>query len=207
MRIKIKPIVQPHRLSNTLLTGVKPAVRHTFRQMGVNRKAQFHIITAIILIAYSTLLLRAGDVTPVSSEAFRKAYDNFAFESAAALNTALFEGVDINAEYNRFMDNFISYSKMKKLNIEIFSVLEHGDYVYFSNKMSNPVVVLNINRTLSAGAEDYFPRKGLSEVVLEVRDDVFHENIYKFTISDQGTEAKAVFRIRKGANREIFVMD
>jgi hypothetical protein len=38
----------------------------------------------------------------------------------------------------------------------------------------------------------------LSEAVLDVRDVVFHEKIYKFNIPDNGTEAKAVLGIRKG---------
>jgi hypothetical protein len=177
------------------------------KQLIMHRKAQFYILTAIILIAYSTLLLQSGNVVPESSNAFRNAYGNFRFESDAAIDTALFEQADVDAEYARFMDNFISYSKMKKLDIGIFSVLEHGGYVYFINRMSNPVKVINLNQTIAPGTEDYFDGSGLSEVVLEVRDDVFHENIYKFTISNQGTGAKAVLRLRKGADREIFVMD
>ena len=163
-----------------------------------NHKAQFFILTAIILIAYSTLLLQSMNVVPVSSQAFHKAYDNFVFESAIAINTAMFEQADVDAEYERFMDTFISYSKMKKLNIEMFSILEHGDYVYFSNKMSDPVHLINMNKTIPSGTTDYFARSDLENVVLEVRDDVFHENIYKFTISNQGTGAKAILRIKKG---------
>ncbi|MBW2996720.1 hypothetical protein KY349_00095 [Candidatus Woesearchaeota archaeon] len=171
------------------------------------KKAQFYILTAIMLIAYATLLLQSENVTPGSSKAFSKAYDNFVFESSAAINNALFEQADVNQEYERFLDSFISYSKMKKLNVQVFSVLETGDMVYLSNKMPNPVEIINLNQTLPPDTNTYFARENLSNLVLEVRDDVFHENIYKFTISNQGTEAKAVLRIRKGANRQIFVMD
>lgn len=171
------------------------------------KKAQFYILTAIMLIAYSTLLLQSDNVTPGSSKAFRNAYDNFVFESSAAINNALFEQADVNQEYERFLDSFISYSKMKKLNVEIFSVLETGDRVYLSNKMPNPVEIINLNQTVPPGTDTYFARENISNLVLEVRDDVFHENIYKFTTSNQGTESKAVLRIRKGANRQIFVMD
>lgn len=179
----------------------------TIKKIMTYRKAQFYILTAILLIAYSTLLLHSRNVVPESSKAFRNAYANFRFESDAALNNALFEQADVEAEYARFMENFISYSKMKKMDIGIFSVLEHGGYVYFINRMSNPVKLININQTIAPGDEDYFDVSGLSEVVLEVQDDVFHENIYKFTISNQGTGAKAILRLRKGADREIFVMD
>jgi hypothetical protein len=172
-----------------------------------HKKAQFYIFTAIVLIAYSMLLLQSFNVIPESSEAFRNAYDNFVFESSAALNNALFEQADINQEYERFLDTFISYSKMKKLNIEVFSILETGDRVYFSNKMSNPVHIINLNESVLPGSNTYFLRSGLSEVVLEVRDDVFHENIYKFTISSQVTDAKAVLRVKKGSKREIFVQE
>ena len=172
-----------------------------------NKKAQFYILTAIVLIAYSVLLLHSYSVTPEPSGVFKEAYDNFVFESSAVLNNVLFEQKDANEEYERFLNNFISYSKMKKLNVEVFSVLLTGDRIYFSNKMDNPVKVINLNQTIGPDANTYFLRTGLSSVVLEVRDDVFHENIYKFTISNQGTEAKAVLRIRRGDDRQIFVMD
>ena len=129
------------------------------------RKAQFYIFTAVVLIAYSTLLLQSKTVTPESSDAFRKAYDNFVFESGATLNNALFEQVNVNDEYDRFLDSFISYSKMKKLNIELVSILETGDYVYINNKMDNPVHLININQTIPAGTDTYFTRSNLSEAV------------------------------------------
>ncbi len=172
-----------------------------------NRKSQFYVFTAIILIGYSTLLLHSFNVVPETTSNFKHAYNNFAFESSAALNNALFEQKDVNAEYEKFLDDFISYSKMKKLSLEIFSVLESGERVYFSNKMRNPVIVLNINETIAPGTNTYFLRSNISEVVLEVKDDVFHENIYKFTISNQGTDAKAVMRLKKGTKQEIFVQE
>jgi hypothetical protein len=172
-----------------------------------NKKAQFYIFTAILLIAYSMLLLQSYNVVPEASKNFKQVYDNFVFESSAALNNALFEQEDINEEYERFLQSFISYSKMKKLSIEVFSILETGDRVYFSNKMSNSVRIININETIPPDSNTYFPRSNLSEAVLEVRDDVFHENIYKFTISNEGTDAKAVLRVQKGAKREIFVQE
>jgi hypothetical protein len=172
-----------------------------------NRKSQFYIFTAIILIAYSTLLLSPENVVPEASGAFKSVYDNFRFESDAVLNNALFEQADVNQEYDRFLDSFISYTKMKKVGTEIFSVLEQGDYVYFSNKMTNPVHIINLNETIAPGVNSYFLRSNLSEAVLEVRDDVFHENIYKFTISEKGTDAKAVLRVKKGSKRQIFVQE
>jgi hypothetical protein len=175
--------------------------------MKTNKKAQFYIFTALVLIAYSTLLLQSAKVATDPTHNFKRAYDNFVFESDTVLNNALFSQVDVNQEYEAFLDSFVSYSKMKKLNIEVFSMLETGDYVYFSNKMENPVHIININETISSGTNTYFLRSNLSEAVLEVRDDVFHENIYKFSISNEGTDAKAVLRVRKGDKREIFVKD
>jgi hypothetical protein len=172
-----------------------------------NKKSQFYLFTAIVLIAYSTLLLQSASVVPESSKTFRMAFNNFVFESDAALNNALFEQADMDQEYDRFLDSFISYSKMKKLNIEIFSVLEHQDRVYLFNKMDNPVHIINLNQTVPAGTDTYLARSNISALALEVRDDVFHENIYKFSISEQATGSKAVLRVKKGSRREIFVKD
>jgi hypothetical protein len=175
--------------------------------MRFGKKAQFYLLTAIVLIGFSTLLLHSSEVTPLGSKNLQKVFSNFEFESSAAINNALFEKKDVNDEYERFLTLFISYSKMKKLDMELFSILATGDRVYFSNKMVNSVRIVNLNETISPGSNTYFLRSNLSEVVLEVRDDVFHENIYKYNIPDEGTEAKAVLRVGIGANRQIFVMD
>jgi hypothetical protein len=119
----------------------------------------------------------------------------------------LLEGVDVNAEYEHFLTSIASYARMKKLTLEVFSVLAIGDRIYFSSRMQNSVRIMNLNETIFPDTNTYYLRSNLSEIVLEVRDDVFHENIYKLTIPDTGTEAKAVLRIKKGADREIFVMD
>jgi hypothetical protein len=172
-----------------------------------NKKGQFYIFMALILIGYAALLLNPFSVVPDPSYEFKKTYNNFAFESGAALNNALFGRENVNTEYERFLNNFISYAKMKKLSIEIVSVLETGERVYVSNKMNSSVQIINLNQTISAGVNTYFTRSNLSEVVLEVKDDVFHENIYKFTISEQGTDAKAVLRLRTGSKQEMFVVE
>ncbi|MFC1742265.1 hypothetical protein ACFL3V_07055 [Nanoarchaeota archaeon] len=172
-----------------------------------NKKAQFYIFTAVMLIGYATLLLQSFDVVPPVSKNLRQAYENFAFESDAVLNNALFAQADIDTEYGRFLDNFISYSRMKKLNVDVFAVLEHGEYIYFFNKMDNIVRIMDLNETVPPGTSTYFLRSNLSDVALEVRDDVFHENIYKFSISNQGTDAKAILRVKKGTKREIFVKE
>lgn len=172
-----------------------------------SKKSQFYLFTALILIGYSTLLLQSFTSVPESSRNFRRAYQNFEFESDQTLNTALFAQADVPDEYERFIDSFISYSRMKKLNLEVVAVLEHGEYVYFINRMSGPITIINLNWTIPAGTTDYFLRSNLSEAVLEVRDDVFHENIYKFSISGEGTGAKAVLRVAAGSKREIFVKE
>jgi hypothetical protein len=171
------------------------------------RKAQFYIFTAIVLIAYALLTLQSTATGSTISKNFKNLYDNFVFESATAINNALAEQEDVNAEYEKFLDSFISYSKMKKLNVEVISLLETGDTLYISNHMQSSVRIININQTLDPGATTALDRSDLSEAVLEVRDDVFHENIYKFSISNAGTDAKAVLKVRTGDNREIFVQE
>ena len=182
-------------------------IRMTISRMRKSRKGQFYLFTAVVLIAYALLTLQSTAEVSTPSKNFKNVYDNFVFESAAAVNNALYEQEDVSTEYERFIDSFISYSKMKKLDVEVVALLETGDIVYFFNNMQSSVHIININQTLDPGATLSYTRSDLSEAVLEVRDDVFHENIYKFSISNAGTDAKAVLKVRKGNNREIFVQE
>lgn len=184
--------------------------RLKWKIMFKNKKAQFYLFTAVVLIAYALLTVHSTVTGDAPSQTFRNTYENYIFESSAAINNALAEGstgTSLVVEYERYMDSFISYSKMKKLRLEIVSILETGNQVYVINKMPRDIDILNMNQTVSADSYSAFTRSNLSEMVLEVKDDVFHENIYKFTISSQGTDAKAVLKVKQGNNREIFVQE
>jgi hypothetical protein len=172
-----------------------------------NKKAQFYILTAIVLIAFSLLTVHTSIEAQNDPANFKKLYYNFVFESDAAINNALYEQKGVNQEYEVFLNSFIAYSRMKNLRTEIFSVLQTGDRVYFSNKMQTEVTIINLNTTLPAGTNTYFLRSNISEAVLEVKDDVFHENIYKLNLSNQGTDSKAILKLKKGSKRQIFVKE
>jgi len=88
------------------------------------------------------------------------------------------------------MNNFMAYSKMKKTRTEIIAVLLNGDTVYVHNKMQDDVRILNLNAHPAAGSSATYQREDITEAVLEVRDDVFHENIYKLNLSNQGQRPK-----------------
>lgn len=171
-----------------------------------SKKAQFFIFTALILIGFSTLMLQSNNVVPSPSKTFGVVYDNFVFESNKAVNNAVFEGKDVGEEYGRFLTRFIGYAKMKKLQLEIFAVVAQGDRIYYMNRMEVPVDIFTIDQTIAPGTGTYFARN-TTELTIKVPDDVFHENIYKLTFPEQETEVKAVLRVRKGSDREIFVKE
>jgi len=171
-----------------------------------NRKAQFYILTAILIIAFSTAMVQANRVVPPSSKNFKQVFNNYAFESNKAANNAIFEHKDIDSEYKRFLNRFIDYARMKKLSLEVFAIIAHEDRIYFVNKMEVPVEVLNLNQVIPPEANTYFIRN-TTDLVLRVPDDVFHENIYKLTLPESETETKAVLRVKKGSKTEIFVKE
>lgn len=171
-----------------------------------DKKAQFFIFTAILLIAYSTLMLQSNKVIPEPSENFRDVYDNFVYESDKAVNNAVFEQEDIQEEYDRFLDNFKNYAEMKKLRMEIFALVAEGENIYYFNKMETPVTIKETEQIIPAQENTYYARN-LTELTIEVPDDVFHENIYKFTLPESDTEVKAVLKVKKGDERELFVKE
>jgi len=170
------------------------------------KKGQFFIFTALILIAFSTLMLSSNDVTPTPSKNFKDVYDNYVFESNKAVNNALFEGADVREEYDRFMRQFINYASQKKLTLEIFAIVADQDTYHLVNQMDEPVTIVDFDYTLGRDQDTFFTRN-VSELTIRVPDTVFHENIYKLTFPDKETEVKAVLRVSKGQSTEIFVKE
>lgn len=170
-----------------------------------SKKAQFYILTAIILIATSTLLVQPKISTPKASKLFSNIYDNFNFESDVAINTALRNGVSLSPEVRRFTDSFISYAKIKKMKLEIFSVLRNRETVFIHSRMKSSVFLVGQNMTIQPNANMTLNVSDVSELVLRLKDDVFFENIYKFSFNNQNTQHYAVLRLKKGDDSEVFV--
>ena len=170
-----------------------------------SKRAQFYILTAIILISVSTLLLQPRIITPKASKAFSNIYDDFAFESNSAINTALRQGASPVSETQRFVDSFISYAKTKKMKLEIFSILVNSNTIYAYSRMNSEVLLITQNYTLIPNSTYSFSSSGISELVLRLKDDVFFENIYKFSLNSQKTQHYAVLRLKKGKDSEVFV--
>ncbi|MFC1723304.1 hypothetical protein ACFL0V_04145 [Nanoarchaeota archaeon] len=174
--------------------------------LGIGKKGQFFILTALLLIAYSTLMVKSSSVVPVPSTNFKSLYENFVFESNKAVNNAVWEGIDVDDEYERFLAQFRDYAKTRKLQLEVIGVVADGEYYYVMNQMNTPVTLLTYDYTIGAGEKEYFLRN-TTELVIKVPDDVFHEKIYKFTFPELETDVKAVLRVKKGSDLEIFVKD
>ena len=149
-------------------------------------------------------MLQSNKVIPTPSKNFKAVFNNFEYESDKALNNAIFEDENMLDEYDLFLDRFEDYAAMKKLQLEVFAVVVHGDYVYYFNKMDHQVTILNTDQVIQSGQNTYFIRN-ITEVTIKVPDEVFHENIYKLTLPEQETDAKAILRVRKGSSTEIFV--
>src|SRR3972149_615312 len=115
------------------------------------KKGQFYIFTALILIAYTATLLRPQQVIAPPSKVFSELNGNFAREGKEVVNYALLEEKNVSMEYSLFVDQFISYARLRGADLEVFSILVDGGEIHLYNRLKKDASLLGRSETIGAG--------------------------------------------------------
>jgi hypothetical protein len=174
------------------------------RRIFPNKKAQFYIFTALILMAYTATLLKPTTLVTKPSKVFSETNDNFRIESKEVINNALLEQKNISKEYDSFTRQFIDYSKMRGIKLEVFLVLVSGEQVYLTNHMKNSVSLLG--RSEIIGPEgSLILQKNMTSIAISALNDESSPNIYDFNITTENIQASSLLRFQEGQNSKVFM--
>lgn len=174
--------------------------KHSFK----GKKGQFYIFTALILIAYTATLLRPQHLITPPSKVFFEINKNFAREGKEVINNALFEEANVSKEYNLFVDQFIAYARLRRIDLEVFSILVDGGQIHLTNRLKKEASLLGRSEIIGSGDELTIP-KNVSVLTVNAPTDVQHPNIYAFNITAERVQLVSFTRVQTGANTQVFV--
>ncbi len=140
-----------------------------------NKKAQFYIITAIVLIATVFLYSSAQTETPKRQNTFREISENYFKEAPYVLNSALQNSENLNEKMENFTRSFISYAKSRNADMGII-------YIYSIN---NTITMGNfMKETAAFGSTDLLANETRTFNLTAAFTVSLNSNIYHFNISN-----------------------
>jgi len=104
-----------------------------------SKKAQFYIITAVVLIAAVFLYSSSRTETPKYQSVFHEISENYFNEAPYVLNAAMITDANKNEKMENFTKNFINYAKTKTISMGIVYVFSDSENITVGNFMKEAV--------------------------------------------------------------------
>jgi hypothetical protein len=155
----------------------------------MNKKAQFYIFVAILLVTYAFAITRPATAPKQTVSAFKSLYENFISESPVVINHALHNSSDVSAVYELFVDDFLQFARTKEPNFRLVYLLVDGDTLVIGNRLKDTInVTANQNPySLSSGKQLTLDKSDTAELIVnDIR--------YEFSFDETDVQLKALFR-------------
>jgi hypothetical protein len=107
----------------------------------MNKKAQFYILTALILILIAFGLVQSTKTVQQAKSTFTETTENLARESAIAINQAIYSQEDTDTAYLKFFRNFMTYSRTKDTQFKALYALKQGKTIIIQNEIGETVTI------------------------------------------------------------------
>ncbi|MBT7903741.1 hypothetical protein HN587_07800 [Candidatus Woesearchaeota archaeon] len=170
-----------------------------------NKKAQYYLFTAVLLIVLAMLILKPNSGIKQTRETFTKLKSNFEIETPVVINHALVSGENLTSEFKSFETSFRDFSRLNGLQIELFYVLVNGDERFIVNEMFNQIVIVELNQTLNRSEELLTTNNAVEEKVSVLfYDDENNPVQYVFDITDEPHQLAYLMKSKRGDNIRIF---
>ena len=168
----------------------------------MNKKAQFYIFIAILLLTYAFAIARPSAAPKEPVPVFKSLYQNFISESPTVINNALHSSGNVSDAYKNFVDTFISFAKTKEPNFRLLYILVNNDKLVVSNRMDSA-----INATVNQNSYQISSNQELTLGKADSADIIIGTNTYSFSFDDTDTQVKALFRKEDKNEVRVYVYD
>lgn len=100
----------------------------------MNKKAQYYLLIAILLIVYLLASRLTTVKSPTQAAGFRQLYQNYMVEASKVINTGIHDG-NITVRFRNFTDNYLQYSRTKSPNFRLAYALSTDELVLIENRL------------------------------------------------------------------------
>src|SRR3989344_5612716 len=113
--------------------------------MRMNRKSQFYLFAAIVLIVSSFVIYSSSSTLSAREvDEFKTYLDNYLYEARVVMNNAIYNNLNVSTTLSNFTEHFISYARNKDLDIGIAFIYSENSKLHIVNYLNQPLLISSI---------------------------------------------------------------
>ncbi len=162
----------------------------------MNRKGQYYMLLALLLIVYLVASRISEAKTPTPPNSFRQLYENYMTESVKVMNSGIYDG-NLTARFSNFTTAFLEYSRSRSPEFTLVYLLADRELVTVDNRLKETVNV-------STSTQSFLVVPGNSTTVSNPQNLTIYlaGAPYQFSFNET-TELKVIFK--KQEKKEVLV--
>ncbi|MBI3037278.1 hypothetical protein HYY73_06050 [Candidatus Woesearchaeota archaeon] len=166
-----------------------------------NKKGQFYILIALLLISYAFGLARHDVPIRKSKDTFQLLHEGYVTEGSAIINNAAYDGANVTERFSAFTNDYLAFARSAEPGFRLVYLLKYKGVLAVGNRLDDG---LNV----SVGSSSYLVGSGSSsEMSVPASAASFKISgiSYDFSFSDEEIQLKAVFRTSDKLTTSVFV--
>jgi hypothetical protein len=164
----------------------------------MNKKGQFYIFIAMILLAYLTSLRPSLDTQRSPQTYYSQYRENFLTELGYVLNSALFDDEQMLGRVDEYVQDYQGYLASQDINMTLVLFLGQGDMLHIKNYNSFPLALTLYNGTqedlLYVFSADTVSVQRINRIGVNLTGEHINEE-YTITLdASRDIDVKAIFK-------------
>ena len=164
-----------------------------------DKKGQFYILIALLLISYAFQLARQDVPIRKPSDAFQLLYEGYLAEGARVINNAVYEEANVTALFSSFTTDYVAFAKSSDSGFGLAYLLKYKDTLSIGNRLA-----AGLNAT--AGGTGFIVPQNSEMAVSATNATLTVSGIsYNFGFSGSDIQLKALFRSSDKLSIRVYV--
>lgn len=164
-----------------------------------NKKGQFYILIALLLVSYAFQLARQEVPIRKQSDAFQLLHDGYLAEGSRVVNNAVYEEANVTERFRSFTGDYVAFAKSSDPGFGLAYLLRYKDTLTIGNRLG---AGLNVT---AGGASFLVPLNSESTVPASNATLTVSGINYDFGFSGGDVQLKALFRASDRLTTRVFV--
>ena len=119
-----------------------------------NKKSQFYMFGAVILISYVFFIVaNKSSISTSEVENLEIYLDNYVYEAKIVINNAIYSNENISQELNNYTESYITYAESKNIGVGIVSLYSNDNQIFVANYLKDSITVNTLTPVLNKAEE------------------------------------------------------
>ena len=174
------------------------------RKLLLNKKGQFYILIALLLISYAFQLTRQEVPVRKPKDTFQLLHEGYINEGAIVINNAVYESANVPARLANFTSTYLTFARSADPGFRLAYLFRYKDMIVVGNRLG-----AELNATV--GSSSYLLALNEDRIVQPVQPGNVKASLrvaginYGFSFSADEIQLKAIFRTSEKLATKVFV--